>query len=130
MGEKGKFCLSVVHFKIWNCPTFLPKIVTKGCFSGVKRPGVKLTNHLQLVPRSRKHGCVYPLPHMSSWQSAQLVEYKDRVMFNHFWYTFGVAVHVKKSCVKEVRQKLLHKILTYHYTEHIQKETNSTYNQA
>jgi hypothetical protein len=33
-------------------------------------PGVKLTTHLQLVPRSRKHGFVYPLPHMPSWGSA------------------------------------------------------------
>jgi hypothetical protein len=27
--------------------------------------GVKLTTHLQLVPRSRKCGSIYPLPHMS-----------------------------------------------------------------
>jgi hypothetical protein len=32
--------------------------------------GVKLTTHLQLVPRSRKCGSIHPLPHMPSWRSA------------------------------------------------------------
>jgi hypothetical protein len=37
----------------------------------VKRPrGVKLTTHLQLVPRSRKCGSIRPLPHTPSWRSA------------------------------------------------------------
>jgi hypothetical protein len=36
----------------------------------VNRRGVKLTTHLQLVPRSRQCGSVYPLPHMPSWRSA------------------------------------------------------------
>jgi hypothetical protein len=32
--------------------------------------GVKLTTHLQLLPRSRKRGSIQPLPHTSSWRSA------------------------------------------------------------
>jgi hypothetical protein len=32
-------------------------------------PGVKLTTHLQLVPRTRKSGSIHPLPHMPSWPS-------------------------------------------------------------
>jgi hypothetical protein len=32
-----------------------------GISSEVKRPGVKLTTHLQLVPRSRKCGSIHPL---------------------------------------------------------------------
>jgi hypothetical protein len=40
--------------------------VSQGC-SGV---GVKLTTHLQLVPRSRKCGSIHPLPHTPSWHSA------------------------------------------------------------
>jgi hypothetical protein len=32
--------------------------------------GVKLTTHLQLVPRSRKCGSIHPLPHTPSWRSA------------------------------------------------------------
>jgi hypothetical protein len=32
--------------------------------------GVKLTTHLQLVPRSRKCDSIHPLPHTSSWRSA------------------------------------------------------------
>jgi hypothetical protein len=31
---------------------------------------VKLTNHLQLVPRPRKPEPIHPLPHTSSWRSA------------------------------------------------------------
>jgi hypothetical protein len=32
--------------------------------------GVKLTTHLQLVPRSSKPGSIYHLPHTSSWRNA------------------------------------------------------------
>jgi hypothetical protein len=32
--------------------------------------GVKLTTHLQLVPRSRICGSIHPLPHTSSWRGA------------------------------------------------------------
>jgi hypothetical protein len=34
--------------------------------------GMKLTTHLQPVPRSRKRGSIHPLPHKSSWRSAYL----------------------------------------------------------
>jgi hypothetical protein len=34
----------------------------------LKRRGVKLTTHLQLVPRSSKRGHIHPLPHTSSWR--------------------------------------------------------------
>jgi hypothetical protein len=37
---------------------------------GVKRPGVKLTAHLQLVPKSRKCGSIHPLLHTPSLRSA------------------------------------------------------------
>jgi hypothetical protein len=33
-------------------------------------PGVKLTTHLKLVPRSRIRGSVHPLPYTPSWRSA------------------------------------------------------------
>jgi hypothetical protein len=35
----------------------------------------------QLVPRPRKRGSVHPLPHTSSWRSAQLVTRKDNFNF-------------------------------------------------
>jgi hypothetical protein len=42
-------------------------------------PGVKGSwleaDHLQLVPKSRKLGSIHPLPHTSSWCSAQLVKH-------------------------------------------------------
>jgi hypothetical protein len=37
---------------------------------GALSPGVKLTTHLQPVPRSRKCGSIHPLPHTPSWRSA------------------------------------------------------------
>jgi hypothetical protein len=35
--------------------------------TGALSPGVKLTIHLQLMPRSRKCESIPPLPHMPSW---------------------------------------------------------------
>jgi hypothetical protein len=44
-------------------PTSLLSNGYKGAVSpGVKRQGVKLNTHLQLVPRSRKCGSIHPLP--------------------------------------------------------------------
>jgi hypothetical protein len=44
---------------------------TGGYFPGGKAAGgVKLTTHLHLVPRSRKHGAIHPLPHKSSCRTA------------------------------------------------------------
>jgi hypothetical protein len=37
---------------------------------GESERGVKMTTHLQLVPRSRKRGSIQPLLHTSSWRSA------------------------------------------------------------
>jgi hypothetical protein len=34
----------------------------RGSFPGVKRPGVKLTTHLHLVPKSRMSGAIPPFP--------------------------------------------------------------------
>jgi hypothetical protein len=42
--------------------------VSRAFSLGVMRPGVKLTTH-ELVPRSRKCGCIYPFPHAPSWRS-------------------------------------------------------------
>jgi hypothetical protein len=42
---------------------------------------VKLTTHLQLVPRSRKYGSIYPHPHTPSWRNAQLVKHRDNFTF-------------------------------------------------
>jgi hypothetical protein len=50
---------------------------------GALSPGVKLTTHLQLVPRSRKRGCIHPLPYTPSWSSACLVKYRDNFTSLH-----------------------------------------------
>jgi hypothetical protein len=44
--------------RLWGPPSFL----CNG-YRGALSPGVKLTIHLQLVPRSRKRGSIHPLPH-------------------------------------------------------------------
>jgi hypothetical protein len=45
--------------------------------------GVKLTTHLQLLPRSRIRGSilVHTLPHTPSWRSAQLIKHRDNITF-------------------------------------------------
>jgi hypothetical protein len=52
--------------RLWGPPSLLA-YGKPGLFSG---RGVKLTTHLEPVPRSRKRGSIHPLPHMSSWLSA------------------------------------------------------------
>jgi hypothetical protein len=56
--------------RLWGPPSLLsdgyPGLFPRG-LSGL---GVKLTNHFQLVPRSRKRGPIHPLPHTSSLHSA------------------------------------------------------------
>jgi hypothetical protein len=53
----------------------------------LKRPGVKLTTHLQLVPRSRKYGPIHPLLHTPSWRSASLVTHRATLLF--YLYLYG-----------------------------------------
>jgi hypothetical protein len=46
-----------------------------GCFpGGIAAGSVKLTIHLQLVPRSRIRGSIHPLLHTASWRSVYLVK--------------------------------------------------------
>jgi hypothetical protein len=55
---------------------------------------VKLTTHLQLVPRSRKCGSIYPLPHTPSWRSVPLVKHRNNFTF----YRYPViCMHIIKS---------------------------------
>jgi hypothetical protein len=56
--------------RLWGPPNLLSNGYW-GLFSGGKSGwSVKLTTHLQLVPRSRKYGSIHPLPHTPSWCSA------------------------------------------------------------
>jgi hypothetical protein len=57
--------------KLWGPPNLLSSGYKGAPSPGVKRPGVKLTTHLQLVPRSGKHGSIHLLLHTSSWRSAE-----------------------------------------------------------
>jgi hypothetical protein len=51
------------------------------------RRGVKLTIHLQPMPRLRKPGSIRPMPHASSWRSACLVKHKDNFCLSYSTYS-------------------------------------------
>jgi hypothetical protein len=52
----------------WDPPSLLSKE-----YQGIFPCGfMKMTTHLQLVPRSRIRGSIYPLPHTSSWTTLPL----------------------------------------------------------
>lgn len=54
-------CIPKLPDWLWFSPSFLVGGYG-GHFSGIKRPGVKLTNHLHTVPRLRMRRCKLPLP--------------------------------------------------------------------
>jgi hypothetical protein len=57
--------------------------------------GVKLTNHLHLVPRSRMHGAIPPFPNTPSWCGAQL---KHRDNFTFYLYLYLNKKQRKSTC--------------------------------
>jgi hypothetical protein len=76
----GFFSSSPCSERLWGPPSLLPSGY-QGLFTwGVKRPAVKLTTHLHLVPRSRMHGAVPTFPNMHSWCSTQLKQ-RDNFTF-------------------------------------------------
>jgi hypothetical protein len=53
--------------RLWGSPNLLSNGY-RGLFPrGYGDRSVKLTTHLQLVPRSRKYGSIHPLSHATSW---------------------------------------------------------------
>jgi hypothetical protein len=50
---------------------------------------MKLTTHVQLVPRSRTCGSIHPLPHMLSWRSPWLVKAQEQLHVSYLLH--GVA---------------------------------------
>jgi len=47
-----------------------PISLLSNSYRGWSGRGVNLTTHLHLVPRSRMHGAIPPLPNTSSWRGA------------------------------------------------------------
>jgi hypothetical protein len=71
-------------------PTQTPIQSVPGALSlGLKRLGVKLTTHLQLVMRSRKCESTYPLPHTPSWRNVVFL-----LLFYFFIIVSGVRLIV------------------------------------
>jgi hypothetical protein len=68
-------------------------------FPGVKSGrGVKLTIHLQLVPRWRTRGSIHPLPRASSRRTAWLVKHSDNFTSNHdslFLFCAKLIFHIR-----------------------------------
>jgi hypothetical protein len=62
--------------RLWGPTSFL-----YNGYRGLSGQGVKVTTHLQLVPRSRKCGSIFPLPHTPSWPGAWLVKHRDNFTF-------------------------------------------------
>jgi hypothetical protein len=56
--------------RLWGPPNLLSNGYRGLSLREQSGRGVKLTNHLQLVPRSRKCGSIHPLPYTPSWCSA------------------------------------------------------------
>jgi hypothetical protein len=64
------FCSQRRPDRLWGIARLLYN-GNRGLFPrGYSGRGVKLTAHLQLVPRSRKCGSIHPLPHTSSQRGA------------------------------------------------------------
>jgi hypothetical protein len=66
--------------------------------------GVKLTTHLHPVPRSRMHGAIPPLPHMSTWHSSQSKK-KHRDNFTSYLLLFisiSTAVICDMTCAVDI----------------------------
>jgi hypothetical protein len=79
----GKIFLLSTSPQLVPVPTQPPiQWVPGGLPPEVKRPGVKLTVHFQLVPRSRIRRSAHPLPHVCSWRSASLVKHRDNFTTN------------------------------------------------
>jgi hypothetical protein len=60
----------VQSFSDSNLTTCLKR--AEGSLPGVKRPDMKLTIHLHLVPRLRMRGAIPPLPYTSSWGAHEI----------------------------------------------------------
>jgi hypothetical protein len=58
-----------------------PRSLLSNAYRGLRGRGVKLTTHLQPVPRSRKCGAINPFPHTPSWRSAKLIKNRDNFTF-------------------------------------------------
>jgi hypothetical protein len=80
---------------------------------GALSPGVKLTTHLQLVPRSRIRGSIHPLPHTSSCRSAELVKHRDNCTLFYLWGRRNRSLRAKFFAINSEGANLWNRLRTY-----------------
>jgi hypothetical protein len=70
--------------RFWGTPSLLSK-EEQGLFPrGLSGRGVKLTTQLNVVPKSRVRGYIYPLLHTPSRHSAELINHRNYFTFCTF----------------------------------------------
>jgi hypothetical protein len=91
LDDRGVGVLVLVESRIFSCPQRPDRLWGPSCLlsngnrglflQGQNVKGVKLTTHLQLVPRSRKMGSIHQLPHTPLWSTAYLVKHRNSFTF-------------------------------------------------
>jgi hypothetical protein len=68
--RRVKNIFHIVQCRFWGRPSLLSSRYRELFLRWYSRRDVKLTTHLELMPRSRIHGSVHALPCMPSWRRA------------------------------------------------------------
>jgi hypothetical protein len=94
---------------------------------------MKLTTHLQLVPRSKKCGSIHPLPHVSSWRSTYLLTYSDNFTFylwpyKIFWEILQVLKSLSSTSAQLTQQNLPTITSTVQADSHKEENSGHVYN--
>jgi hypothetical protein len=88
--------------------------VPRALLPGLGGRGVKVSTHLQLVPRSRMRGSTHQLHHTSSWCNAELVKQRENFIFTYsVQKCFSSRLLPKNVKIKICETIILAKIVLY-----------------